>query len=122
MGRQVGYLSFCRRSRIRARSKEKSNFIHAREAALTRYGIDYSRQVESEVIGEIRNGKSDGVRVSHTRSMHTLSLRGRLVRVVYDRARESVITFLPLERAKGSEDGMRSPAPPQASGGARSTE
>lgn len=79
-------------------NKQKAQRRHARIRALERAGIELSDAKRAEIIGLIRSGKSTMVQKQSLRvSVHDVTLRdgGGRVRVVYDRKRHELVTFLP---------------------------
>ena len=81
-------------------NKKKSQHKHARKRALERYGIDYSENLKNELRGKIK-------RKSQAKFLYKSSLRVSVweiehndnkFKVVYDKKRKNIVTFLPLKR------------------------
>lgn len=80
------------------RAKEDTVRRHARERGRERYGIEMGPAVEDEIVRKIAGGKSICVERQSLRvSVHDVPLEGLTVRVVYDKQRRQVVTFLPRE-------------------------
>lgn len=71
--------------------------VHARRRARERYGLEFGPTTESEVLRVIQSSRSRLIeRQSNRVSVHEVTLGdGLVVRVVYDRKRKQVVTFLP---------------------------
>ncbi len=69
---------------------------HATLRAAERYGLVYDRDLRAQLLAAIRHGDSIVVeRQSNRVRVHDISFDGRTVRVVYDRERREIVTFLP---------------------------
>lgn len=81
-----------------ARSKEDTVRRHARERGRERYGIEMGEHMERLIIGRITSGCSIPVERQSLRvSVHDVTLEdGQHVRVVYDKERRQIVTFLPM--------------------------
>lgn len=86
---------------MRRRSAEK---VHARQRAYERYGIEGYAPVRAEIIRKIQGGKSfPGKHTSNRAIIHDVKLdSGMVVRVVYDKSRQELVTFLPLPERERS--------------------
>jgi len=81
---------------MKGRKKQLSQRRHARHRAHERYGIDVVPGVRKEIIAKIRSGRSQPVETQSLRiSVHDVEINGQIVRVVYDRQRKELVTFLP---------------------------
>jgi hypothetical protein len=83
--------------RRRRPPKDEALRVHSFRRALERYPeLDLTDEVRAEIITAIREGKSSPVeRQSNRVSVHDVTLKsGHVVRVVYDRQRGRLITFL----------------------------
>jgi hypothetical protein len=81
-------------------SKQKAQRLHARRRALERYGMEVGNGTRQQIINAIRQGRSTHVESqSHRISVHdvTLAHEELTVRVVYDKHRKEIVTFLPQE-------------------------
>ena len=84
--------------------------LHAYKRIKERFGIDMLREEYDELVRMIRTGRTEGVRETLRVAHHTVKVRGKEMVAVYDRQRESIVTFLTLEM---SADRMgREPPPP----------
>lgn len=71
---------------------------HARRRADTRYGLDLSRKELDEIVRAIQHNEGEFIeKQSLTRTLWLVNVKGQPCRVVYDRKRKAVVTFLPLE-------------------------
>lgn len=79
-------------------SKALSARRHAMQRARERYGLVYDRDLRAQLIGIIRRGEATMVeRQSNRVRVFDLPFEGRTVRVVYDKERGEIVTFLPVE-------------------------
>lgn len=79
-------------------SKARAQTRHARVRALQRYGIELGPAGRAEIIRAIQGGRSTVVeRQSRRVTVHDVELEGGVVRVVYDRQRKTLVTFLPSD-------------------------
>ncbi|HEX7277887.1 MAG TPA: hypothetical protein VF244_10975 [Acidimicrobiales bacterium] len=80
----------------RRTTKRDAERLHARIRARERYGIELGEASRSAIIRSIQTGTSTIVeRQTNRVSVHDVDLDGQVVRVVYDRARKELVTFLP---------------------------
>jgi len=78
--------------------KQKAQRIHARRRAAERYGITLDSELRNALIAEIQRGVTTIMfRQSLRVSIHRVDLDGRVYRVVYDKRRKELVTFLPLD-------------------------
>lgn len=80
---------------------KKKRFLrkHAKRRALERYGITLNAHQVYEMERMIRQNKSwliSSQYNSRNRKVHELRYNGRIYRVVYDKIRHRIVTFLPL--------------------------
>ncbi len=81
-------------------SKRACEHLHAKNRAKERYGIDFTRKKHDEVVCIIHSSK-----FLHTEELtrrvrlYDIMLDGVLVRILFDRKRQQVITFLPIKEA-----------------------
>lgn len=77
-------------------SKTKAQAIHARKRARERLGLELGDDTHRRIVGVIQSSRSRVVeRQSHRVTVHDVDLDGATYRVVYDRHRKQVVTFLP---------------------------
>lgn len=75
--------------------KQRAQRRHARGRALERYGLEFGPATRDAVLRAIQTGRSTHVaKQSHRVSVHDVDVEGATVRVVYDRQRKEVVTFL----------------------------
>lgn len=80
-------------------SKGKCQRKHAKRRALERYGIDFTHQNMIDLKHHIMSGRSQNVVTQSNRvTIHTLEWQGQTVRVVYDKLRKNIVSFLPLDK------------------------
>lgn len=79
-------------------AKRKCQMRHARNRALERYGIDLSGQDYEEIIKLIQDDKRPAkvlFKESNRLTHFEVRWRGHKLKVVYDKQRKSIATFLP---------------------------
>jgi hypothetical protein len=77
-------------------SKRLSLRRHAQRRAKERYGLLINKRERREIIGMIREEKASFIQRHSLRvSEFSVSYMGRDVRVLYDKKRHELITFLP---------------------------
>jgi hypothetical protein len=77
-------------------SKAKAQRKHARVRAMERYGMEVGPATRRRIIAAIQGGSSFVVRKQSLRvTVHDVDLDETRVRVVYDRQRKELVTFLP---------------------------
>lgn len=89
------------------RSKEDTVRRHARERGRERYGVEMGSNLEAFIVRQITSGRSRPVERQSLRvSVHDVTLEdGQVVRVVYDKERRQIVTFLPMPpRDHAAED------------------
>lgn len=78
-------------------SKAKAQRRHARARALERYGVEVGPDTLRRIIADIQGGRSVVVQKQSLRvTVHDVEVDGTRMRVVYDRQRKELATFLPL--------------------------
>jgi hypothetical protein len=77
-------------------NKKQSLRVHAKKRAKERYGLDLNRTQLQEIIGKCRNGSAKLLRHHSLRVREFLvAWQGLELRVLYDKLRKEIITFLP---------------------------
>lgn len=74
------------------RSKKSCQYAHAKRRAYERYGLDYTRPVRNRLVNAIRDGHGTFLLRESHRLTHWM-VEG--YRVVYDKQRKEIATFLP---------------------------
>ncbi|MFA5195843.1 MAG: hypothetical protein WC401_08620 [Bacteroidales bacterium] len=70
--------------------------VHARQRAIQRYGVNISNKKRKEIINMIHSGVGKFVRRRSVRVTEwEIPLGGEIFRVLYDKIRKDVVTFLP---------------------------
>lgn len=83
-------------------SKKQNQRFHARNRAQERYGIVYNKFLRKEILGLIANNKATLVSKPSLRvRIYELTLANQRVRLVYDKTRKEVVTFLPPKDTSG---------------------
>lgn len=78
--------------------KATTMFRHAQLRARERYGIRLTKELHAQIVKAIQDQKSVHVETqSHRVSVHDIDCGGTRARVVYDRQRKALVTFLPKE-------------------------
>ena len=68
---------------------------HTTKRLLERFGMDYTKGLRDQLVGMIRNGKSEIVeKKSNNRTLHRIIYKKRSIVVVYDKSRKEIITVL----------------------------
>jgi len=81
--------------RKRGRTKEKTLRQHARRRASERYGLSLTDKLHAQIVKQIQTSKSKLIEKQSNRiSIHDVTIGEDLVRVVYDRERKLIVTFL----------------------------
>jgi hypothetical protein len=76
--------------------KAEAQRRHARSRAFERYGLEIGADSHSRIVEAIQQGRSRHVETQSLRVViHDVDLDGLTVRVVYDRQRKQIATFLP---------------------------
>lgn len=84
-------------------SKKINQKYHAKYRAKERYGLTINKEKYQKLVEKIRSGKSiSSEKQSNRITIHTLMFEDELVRVVYDKNRKTVVTFLPSLQLKES--------------------
>jgi hypothetical protein len=87
--------------------KRRSERLHARRRARERYGIEVGPATRKAILAAIANGRHTLVQRSSLRvSVHDVTVDGIPMRVVLDRHRNELVTFLPrppLPTEKGDQ-------------------
>ena len=74
----------------------KSLRFHTRRRFEERVGMFYSKKLENIIVSNIQHGLSKHIKTqSRTRTIHDVSVRGKELRVVYDKQRGTIVTVLP---------------------------
>lgn len=80
-------------------SKHKTIKRHAKMRASERFGINFSKQIHDEVIKTIQDGKAKFVEKQSNRiTLFDVLVEGKECRVVYDKERKTIVTFLNKDR------------------------
>jgi len=81
--------------RKRGRAKERTLKQHARRRASERYGLSLTDQLHTEIVKQIQTSKSQLIEKQSNRiSVHDVIVNDETIRVVYDRDRKLIVTFL----------------------------
>lgn len=80
------------------KTKRQCEAIHAKRRALERYGVEMTSADLRAIVTGIQEQKAHFVeRQSHRISIFIVKYGGQLMRVVYDRLRQQIVSFLPME-------------------------
>jgi len=81
------------------RTKKHAQRVHAVRRAAERYGLSMNHRKLRILVDDIQKGRGEFVRrQSHRVSIWRIDVEGHSVRVVYDKLRKTIVTFLPPER------------------------
>lgn len=84
-------------------SKAKAQKKHARWRCMTRYGVTPSDEMLNAIGKQIRRGKAHLIEKQSGRvSVWAALYDQRIFKVVYDRQRKSIATFLPIAENDGN--------------------
>ena len=91
----------------RGLTKSQAERRHARRRAQERYGLEFNGTMNKAIIAQIQSGKATFVeKQSHRVSVWDVQIEdGALARIVYDRERKQVVTFLPMPKRRGEHQG-----------------
>lgn len=85
-----------KKSRLGRGKKSVNQRVHAKRRASERYGLIINKEMLKECIAMIQNNKAKFLcKTSRTRSLFELTIQGKCVKVVYDKIRKNIATFLP---------------------------
>ena len=80
----------------------KHRRCHAKTRAAERYRVRLTNQDLVNIVGMIRNRKTDTLRrISNSKRIHRVAYRGAVMLVLYSVRHHEVITFLPPEETDG---------------------
>jgi hypothetical protein len=86
-------------------NKKYSETIHARRRAEERYGIKLNSKGRIAIIRMIQRGeKIRSRKLTNRLTEHILMFEDNLIRIVYDKERHNIVTFLPLKKEIKSEN------------------
>lgn len=78
--------------------KAQSQAKHAKRRALERYDLELSDRDLREIVRLIQAGKAQKtLKQSHRVTVCWLQFQGKTIKVVYDKSRKSIASFLPME-------------------------
>ena len=79
-------------------SKQQAERIHAKRRAKSRYNLDFTKEVRRTFNTIIHNNKAKFLwRQSRRVSVLEIPYENKTYKVVYDRTRKEIVTFLPIE-------------------------
>ena len=79
-----------------AKSKKEAERKHSKRRAYERYNFELTKEMRSRIIGIIRNQKASFLgRTSRNRTIWMVELDRKFFKVVYDKKRHELVTFLP---------------------------
>lgn len=82
-------------------NKKKAERIHARRRAAERFHLDVTEEVRNLLKSKIKKGEGIFLyRNSRRVSVWSLSLNEQTYKVVYDKQRKEIVTFLPYESTR----------------------
>jgi hypothetical protein len=78
---------------------------HAKYRARETYNLELTKPVHDQIVSDIQSGKSwDAFVETNSRVHHTVEVDGQEMRVVYNKQRKALHTFLPLDGGEGDTD------------------
>jgi len=79
-------------------SKQKAQRVHAKRRAKSRYGLDFTKEVRRSFTQKIQNNKAKFLYGQSRRvSIFEIVHDEKTYKVVYDKLRGEIVTFLPSE-------------------------
>jgi hypothetical protein len=79
-------------------SKQKAQRVHAKRRAKSRYGLDFTKEVRRTFTQKIHNNKAKFLYGQSRRvSIFEIVHDDKTYKVVYDKLRGEIVTFLPSE-------------------------
>ena len=79
-------------------AKQKAERVHAKRRAKSRYGLDFTKEVRRSFKTIIQSNKAKFVlRQSRRVSVFEIPYDNKTYKVVYDKLRGEIVTFLPSE-------------------------
>lgn len=79
-------------------NKKDAQTRHAKQRAMDRYDIDFTQYKRETMIRQINIGEGRLIRKqSHRVSIYLMTCDGKEVVVVYDKERNNIASFLPIE-------------------------
>lgn len=80
-------------------NKKYAQRIHAKSRAKERYGIDFTAQKRNEIIKMIKHDHVVSRKKQTNRtSIITIRYGDQLIKLVYDKSRKEIVTFLPVKQ------------------------
>jgi hypothetical protein len=78
--------------------KKKNTRQHSQTRALQRYDIWVESRTRQKIKGMVMSNQSKFIRrVSNTCTIHEVEVDGQTMRLVWNKERSDIVTFLPLE-------------------------
>lgn len=97
----LDWLEIFKGNMMRRKTKKRCQRIHSKKRALERYNLVLNRFDFREIIKIIHSGKTlEAYSISNRVTVHKLIYADILLRVVYDKMRKEIVTFLPFENKK----------------------
>lgn len=85
-------------------TKAQSERVHAKRRCMERYGLEINRHDIRDIVGMIQSGDRTKATKKEDQSQRVsvwiVKFRGIDVKVVYDRVRKTLVSFLPMEDKK----------------------
>jgi len=90
------------------RTKKQAQNVHARRRFQQRFGISLTKELKDEILDTIHKGWANFVEKQSNRiSLFDVFVKGKKIRVVYDKMRKNIVSALYPEGIKddGDEEG-----------------
>lgn len=79
-------------------NKAQAQRAHAKNRAKERYGIDINRHDQRTLVDMIKTRQTVCLEIQSNRiSIHKLKFKDTVIKIVYDKTRSTIVSFLPLE-------------------------
>jgi hypothetical protein len=104
MGRRPSWVGVLYSQPAPKRTKADAQRIHAERRCFERYGAHLTDVMHEALVRQIQRGDAKLLEKQSLRlSLYRVSWEGEPMRVVYDRNRKTLVTFLPLEAQANEE-------------------
>jgi len=82
-------------------SKDQAQYLHSQKRALERYGLQYTKELKEGILAKIMSGDAKFIdRQSNRVTIWDVHTQGKEVRVVYDKQRKNIASFIPREERR----------------------
>lgn len=87
-----------KRKKKKKLNKKDAQFLHAFKRAAQRYELDFTKRMKQEIVSQIQSGDAEFIEKQSNRvSLFWVNINDKHCKVVYDKIRKSIVSFLPQE-------------------------